>query len=128
MGNPDLGWPSCRVELPREPAQKEAEARNSPLPCRAASTPRASCCLTPIAMKGLIRFFYPSRGSRSRITSAEKQLCARGTALWTHVRCLVCRGKVGQSGPGISQGAGRGGTTSQMCQTAALFNLSLNLT
>ncbi|CAH6789810.1 Bcr [Phodopus roborovskii] len=45
-------------------------------------------------MQGLIRFFYPSRASRSRIASAEKQLCARGTTLWTHIRCLVCRGKL----------------------------------
>ncbi|KAH0518111.1 Breakpoint cluster region protein [Microtus ochrogaster] len=45
-------------------------------------------------LQGLIRFFYPSRASRSRIASAEKQLCARGTALWTHIRCLVCKGKL----------------------------------
>ncbi|KAK7800420.1 hypothetical protein U0070_009996 [Myodes glareolus] len=45
-------------------------------------------------LQGLIRLFYPSRASRSRIASAEKQLCARGTALWTHIRCLVCKGKL----------------------------------
>lgn len=70
----------------------------------------SSCRLAPVAMQGFIRFFYPSRASRSRVASAEKQLCARGTALWTHIRCLVCKGKVGQSGPGVPGGLGRGGS------------------
>lgn len=121
MGNSDVGWPSCRVELPWEPAQKGTEARDSALSC--CSAPQDSGCLTPIAMQGLIRFFYPRRASRSRIASAEKQLCARGTALWTHIRCLVCRGKVGQSGPGIRGWAEKGGT-----QKAPLAVLILLLT
>lgn len=108
MGNSDLGWPSSRAELPQEAAQKETGARNSPLSY--CSAPRASCRLNPVAMQGLIRFFYPGRASRSRIASAEKRLCARGTALWTHIRCLVCRGKVGSQGLGIPGRLGGVGT------------------
>lgn len=48
----------------------------------------------PAAMQGLLRYFHPSRASRSRLASAEKHLCARGTALWTHIRNLICKGKL----------------------------------
>ena len=52
----------------------------------------------PAAMQGLLRYFHPSRASRSQLASAEKHLCARGTALWTHIRNLICKGKVGRWG------------------------------
>lgn len=45
----------------------------------------------PAALQGLLRYFH-----RSRAACAEKHLCARGTALWTHIRNLMCKGKVGQ--------------------------------
>lgn len=45
----------------------------------------------PAAVQGLLRYFH-----RSRAACAEKHLCARGTALWTHIRNLMCKGKVGQ--------------------------------
>lgn len=50
----------------------------------------------PAAMQGLLRYFHPSRAGRSQLGSAEKHLCAWGTALWTHIRNLVCKGKVGR--------------------------------
>lgn len=58
----------------------------------------------PTAMRGLLRYFH-----RSRAACAEKHLCARGTTLWTHIRNLMCKGKVGRRGwavvsPGDSQG------------------------
>lgn len=53
---------------------------------------------SPAAMQSLLRYFHPSRAGRSRVASAEKHLCARGTALWTHIRNLVCKGKVGCGG------------------------------
>ncbi|XP_006750184.1 breakpoint cluster region protein-like isoform X2 [Leptonychotes weddellii] len=48
----------------------------------------------PAAMQCLLRYFHPSRAGRSRLALAEKHLCARGTALWTHIRNLVCKGKL----------------------------------
>lgn len=50
----------------------------------------------PAAVQGVLRYFHPSRVGRSRLVSAEKHLCARGTALWTYIRNLVCKGKVGR--------------------------------
>lgn len=50
----------------------------------------------PAAMQGLLRYFHPSRAGRSRPASADKPLCAWGTALWTHIRNFVCKGKVGR--------------------------------
>lgn len=111
MAGPAVGWsfPESLLKRSQRPGTHHCPA------VRLQLHKQASCCSTPIAMQGLIRFFYPSRGSRSRITSADKQLCARGSTLWTHIRCLVCRGKVGQSGPGIPRRAGRSGTQSPSC-------------
>jgi hypothetical protein len=56
---------------------------------------------TPTTMQNLLRYFHLSWASQSRVASAEKHVCARGTALWTCIRDLVCKGKVGQRvGPG----------------------------
>lgn len=45
-------------------------------------------------MPGLLRYFHSSRAGQSQ---AEKHLCcARSSALWTYIRNLVCKGKVGQ--------------------------------
>lgn len=59
----------------------------------------------PTSMQGLLRYFH-----RSRAASAEKHLCARGNALWTHIRNFVCKGKVGRrvgcGFPGGCVGAG----------------------
>lgn len=58
----------------------------------------------PAAVQSLLRYFHPSWAGRSRVASAEKHLCARGTALWTHIRNLVCKGKVGCGGLRCPQG------------------------
>lgn len=53
---------------------------------------------TPCAatLQGLLRYLLPTgRTGQSRATSVEKHLCAHGTALWTHIRSLVRKGKVG---------------------------------
>lgn len=70
---------------------------------------RESLC-APAAMQGLLQYLHPRRAGRSLVASAEKHLYARGTALWTHIRDLVCRGKVGQQvGLGFQVGwEGRG--------------------
>lgn len=48
----------------------------------------------PAAMRGLLRYFHSSWAGRSQ---AETQLCcARRTTLWTHIRNLVRKGKVGR--------------------------------
>ena len=55
----------------------------------------------PATMQGLLRYFH-----RSRAASADKHLCARGTTLWTHIRNLVCKGKVGWGWALVSLGGG----------------------
>ncbi|KAK2121216.1 hypothetical protein P7K49_002602 [Saguinus oedipus] len=50
----------------------------------------------PATMQGLLRYFHPSWAGRSRAASTEKHLRARGTTLWTHIRNLVLKGKVGR--------------------------------
>ena len=57
----------------------------------------------PATMQGLLRYFH-----RSRAASADKHLCARGTTLWTHIRNLVCKGKVGWGWALVSLGGGGG--------------------
>lgn len=47
------------------------------------------------ALQGFLRYLHPSRAGRRRVASVEKHLCACGTALWTHIRSLVCKSKVG---------------------------------
>lgn len=65
----------------------------------------------PTAMQGLLRYFCPSQAGCSRVASAEKRLCARGTDLWDFIRNLVYRGKVGwQMGLGSKVGGGGWGT------------------
>lgn len=71
---------------------------------------------TPAAMQSLLRYFHPSWAGRSRVASAEKHLCARGTALWTHIRNLVCKGKVGCGGLRRPQGCIGAGSLLPGCQ------------
>lgn len=54
-------------------------------------------------MPGLLRSFHSSCAGRSQ---AEKHLCcARSSALWTYIRNLLCKGKVGQrAGRGLPRG------------------------
>lgn len=47
------------------------------------------------ALQGFLRYLHPSRAGRRRVASVEKHLCACGAALWTHIRSLVCKSKVG---------------------------------
>lgn len=60
----------------------------------------------PAAMRGLLRCFHRSPG-----VCVDKHLCAPGTTLWTHLRNLLCKDKVGRRGRGVSPGgtvSGRG--------------------
>lgn len=59
------------------------------------------------ALQTLLRHLHPGLAGRSRAASVEEHVCACGTALWTHIRSLVRKGKVGLRGPGIP---GVGGT------------------
>lgn len=86
-----------------EPGQKAAETGCWPLCfCPAPWASQSSrlrmreSLSAPAAMHGLLRYLHPRRAGRSLVATAEKHLYARGTALWTHIRDLVCRGKVGQ--------------------------------
>lgn len=64
------------------PAPRAAELRMRETPCAA-------------ALQGFLQYLHPSRAGRRRVASVEKHLCACGTALWTHIRSLVFKSKVG---------------------------------
>lgn len=109
--------------LPAKPGQKDKEARALPmlLSSRAGLSAVAGPRMrespsTPAAMQSLLRYFHPSWAGRSRVASAEKHLCARGTALWTHIRNLVCKGKVGCGGLRRPQGCIGAGSLLPGCQ------------
>lgn len=108
-----LASQAAGVGLPEKRGQKAVEARSlshscssvllskhAPIwpqrPLRAAGPRMRETPSAPAAVQGLLRYFHPSRVGRSRLAFAEKHLCARGTALWTHIRNLVCKGKVGR--------------------------------
>lgn len=80
----------------------------------------------PATMQGLLRCFHPRWGGRSRVASAEKYLCARGTDLWTCIRNLVSKGKVGQVGQVGRAGCARAGSLPSRC-LSCLLSLSLCL-
>ncbi|XP_032458284.1 breakpoint cluster region protein isoform X2 [Phocoena sinus] len=63
------------------PAPRAAGLRMPETPCAA-------------ALQGFLRYLHPSRAGRRRVASVEKHLCACGTALWTHIRSLVCKSKL----------------------------------
>ncbi|XP_059751017.1 breakpoint cluster region protein isoform X1 [Balaenoptera ricei] len=63
------------------PAPQAAGLRMRETPCAA-------------ALQGFLRYLHPSRAGRRRVASVEKHLCACGTALWTHIRSLVCKSKL----------------------------------
>lgn len=107
IGSFDLG-----AGLPEKPGQK---AGGRGVPCtpvsRIHSSSKAKMRDTPsapTAAQGLLRYFHPSWAGRSRAASAEKHLCARGMALWTCIRSLTCKGKVGRRVCQGLQGGPRG--------------------
>ncbi|XP_061026178.1 breakpoint cluster region protein isoform X1 [Eubalaena glacialis] len=63
------------------PAPRAAGLRMRETPCAA-------------ALQGFLRYLHPSRAGPRQVASVEKHLCACGTALWTHIRSLMCKSKL----------------------------------
>lgn len=124
VGNFDLGQQDWGRGFPGSLAKRPQDLRAGQCaPAQPRSTLRAAglrmreSLSAPAVMQSLLRYFSPSQAGRkwNRVTPAEKRLCARGTALWNHIRNLVCRGKVGQQVGFVPGGQGRVGYLSPRC-------------
>lgn len=119
LGKPaGAGLPENRVKRLRGRSPAHSSPMLLPGRCpthRAAASPPAPRAAGPrmretpgmAALQTLLRHLHPGLAGRSRAASVEEHVCACGTALWTHIRSLVRKGKVGLRGPGIP---GVGGT------------------
>lgn len=119
LGEPaGAGLPENRVKRLRGRSPAHSSPMLLPGRCpihRAAASPPAPRAAGPrmwetpgtAALQTLLRHLHPGLAGRSRAASVEEHVCACGTALWTHIRSLVRKGKVGLRGPGIP---GVGGT------------------
>ena len=119
LGKPaGAGLPENRVKRLRGRSPAHSSPMLLPGRCpthRAAALPPAPRAAGPrmretpgmAALQTLLRHLHPGLAGRSRAASVEEHVCACGTALWTHIRSLVRKGKVGLRGPGIP---GVGGT------------------
>ncbi|KAG8514504.1 Breakpoint cluster region protein [Galemys pyrenaicus] len=63
-------------------------------PLRASRLRMRETPFVPAAVLGLLGYFHPSRPRRSRVGSAEKHLCVHSSALWTHIRNIMRKGKI----------------------------------
>lgn len=78
-------------------------------PAPRAAGPRMRETPGTAALQTLLRHLHPGLAGCSRAASGEEHMCACSTALWTHIRSLMHKGKVGLRGgrgPWGGQGPG----------------------
>lgn len=101
------------------PAVLTSVQRRQPL--RAAGLRMRELLPAPAGLQGLLRYFHHGRADRSRAASTQKHLCAHGSALWTHIRNLVRKGKVGRGCIVVSRVGSLAGSRTGVSLSASFF-------